>query len=71
MHILVTSRDEVDICDGLNPDASKEIGKNPSIDQDIVDFISSRFELDRKLRKNWLLHKDKIQQALAEGAQGV
>lgn len=44
--------------------------RNAGIDKDIADFISSRLEKDRRLRK-WLPFGDKIQETLAKRAQGV
>jgi ankyrin repeat domain-containing protein 50 len=71
LHLLVTSRDEPDIRQSLNPAGNEEvIMKNAGINQDISDFISGQLKVDPKLRK-WRAHHDRIRQALAERAQGV
>jgi hypothetical protein len=71
LHLFVTSRDEPDIRESLSPFVEQEvIMKNAEIDQDIVDFISNRLDTDPKVRK-WWPYRDRIQQALAERAQGV
>jgi hypothetical protein len=70
-HLLVTSRDVPDIRESLNPAGNEEvILKNAEINQDISDFISGQLNTDCKLRK-WRAHHDRIQQVLAERAQGV
>ena len=71
LHLLVTSRDEPDIRDSLIPAGDEEvIMKNDEINWDINNFITGHLNTDLKLRK---LHKhhDRIQQVLAERAQGV
>jgi hypothetical protein len=71
MHLLVTSRDEPDIRESLSPVGNEEvIMKNAEINHDISNFISGQLEIDPKLRK-WRAHHDRIQQVLAERAQGV
>ncbi|KAL9114847.1 MAG: hypothetical protein Q9227_001090 [Pyrenula ochraceoflavens] len=72
LHLLVTSRDEVDIRDALLPDATEDITmNNEGIDEDIKAFLKDQFQSNRRLRKNWLHHQEKIQQALTEGAHGI
>ncbi|KAH0834441.1 hypothetical protein FOPE_03553 [Fonsecaea pedrosoi] len=71
LHLLVTSRDELDIRVSLNPDQNQMlIMKNAGIDQDISDFISSQLEVDPKLRR-WQQHHGRIKSALTDRAQGV
>lgn len=71
LHLLVTSRDEPDIRESLGLVGNEEvIMKNAEINHDIRNFISGQLEIDPKLRK-WRLHHDRIQQVLAERAQGV
>jgi ankyrin repeat domain-containing protein 50 len=71
LHLLVTSRDEPNIRESLNPAGDEEvIMKNAGINQDISDFISRQLKVDPKLRK-WRAHHDRIRQALAERAMGV
>lgn len=71
LHLLVTSRDEPDIRESLSPVGDEEvIMKNAEINHDISNFISGQLKIDPKLRK-WRAHHDRIQQVLAERAQGV
>jgi hypothetical protein len=71
LHLLVTSRDEPDIRETLSPVGDEEvIMKNAKINRDISDFISGQLNIDPKLQK-WRVHHDRIQQVLAERAQGV
>ena len=71
LHLLVTSRDEPDIRESLSPARNDEIVmRNAEINQDISNFISRQLNTDPKLQK-WRTHHDRIQQVLAERAQGV
>jgi ankyrin repeat domain-containing protein 50 len=71
LHLLVTSRDEPDIREYLSPAGDEEVVmKNAKINRDISDFISGRLNIDPQLRK-WRAHHDRIQQVLADRAQGV
>ncbi|MCJ1307811.1 hypothetical protein MMC25_001459 [Agyrium rufum] len=71
LHFLVTSRDEPDIREALDPTKEEDIPmNNDKIKTDIGNFISGNVKTDRKLQK-WSMYHDQIQQALAEGAQGV
>ena len=71
LHLFVTSRDEPDIRDSLDISAAQQvIMQNAGIDKDIADFISGRFDADRRLRK-LLPYRDKIQETLAKRAKGV
>ena len=71
LHLFVTSRDEPDIRDSLDISATQQVTmQNAGIDKDIADFISGRFDADRRLRK-LLPYRDKIQETLAKRAKGV
>ncbi|KAL9593261.1 MAG: hypothetical protein Q9179_005989 [Wetmoreana sp. 5 TL-2023] len=71
VHLLVTSRDESDIRQSLDPHDSQRVKmQNDGIDQDISKFISQKLVEDRKLRK-WAQDHDQIQEALCKGAKGV
>ena len=71
LHILITSRDEPDIRESLNPTRDEQVVmKNDEISRDISDFISGRLKTDWELRKLDDYHSQ-IQQALTEGAQGM
>lgn len=71
LHLFVTSRDEPDIRESLDFLATqKVIMQNAGIDRDIVNFISSRLNEDRRLRK-LLPYRENIQEKLAKGARGV
>ena len=68
LHLLVTSRDEPDIRDSLNPAEDDEvILKKTEINRDIENFISEQLNIDRNLRK-WHVHHNRIQQVLTERA---
>lgn len=71
LHLFVTSRDEPDIRDSLDISVTQQVTmQNAGIDKDIADFISGRFDADRRLRK-LLPYRDKIQETLAKRAKGV
>ena len=71
LHLLVTSRDEPNIRDSLIPAGDEEvIMKNDEINWDINNFIAGHLNTDLKLRKMHAYH-NRIQQVLAERAQGV
>ena len=71
LYLFVTSRDEPDIRDSLDISATQKVTmQNVGIDKDIADFISGRFDADRRLRK-LLPYRDKIQETLAKRAKGV
>jgi hypothetical protein len=71
LHLLVTSRDEVDIRDELAATPEETIGmKNSGVDDDITKFISQHLRDNRRLRK-WQEHYDQIEVALTERAKGV
>ncbi len=71
LHLFVTSRDESDIRESLDLSATQQVTmQNAEIDKDITDFISGRFDIDRRLRK-LLPYRDKIHETLAKRAKGV
>ncbi|EXJ70448.1 uncharacterized protein A1O5_06517 [Cladophialophora psammophila CBS 110553] len=78
LHLLVTSRDELDIRRALfgsqSPtaaeDAVKVVMNNEDIDRDIANYISGQLRDDPDMQ-DWLQHHDKIRQALTEKAGGV
>lgn len=71
LHLLATSREEIDIRDGLDPKPEETIPmKNDGIDQDIASFISGSLRRNRRLRK-WVDHYAQIEQVLKEKAAGV
>jgi len=71
LHLLVTSRDEPDIREELEPLPKEDILlKNAGVDKDIANMISDRLKKDRKL-KRWSKFHDLIKDGLIEGAQGV
>lgn len=80
LHLLVTSRDEQDIREGLEFGMGLDVGaatderivslKNESIDGDIASFVSGHLKDNRRLRK-WDKYRDEIEQALTKGAKGV
>ncbi|RMZ89129.1 hypothetical protein DV736_g3648, partial [Chaetothyriales sp. CBS 134916] len=67
LHLLVTSRDELDIRTSLDPRRdTEEIMKNTKINQDISDFISSKLTSDPDLLE-WRVYHDHIRQILNFG----
>ncbi|GKT50747.1 vegetative incompatibility protein HET-E-1 [Colletotrichum spaethianum] len=71
LHVMVTSRDEVDIRDELCAEADEMIRmKNEYIDSDIASFISQHLLNSRRLRK-WEDHRTRIEDELTKRAQGV
>lgn len=71
LSVLVTSRDEPDIRERLDPSAEQEISlKNSAIDNDIRSFIVESLQKDKKLQV-WSGLFSEIEQALANGAQGM
>ncbi len=71
LHLFVTSRDESNIRESLDLSTNQQvIMQNAGINKDIADFISGRFDADRRLRK-LLPYRDKIQERLAKRAKGV
>ncbi|KAK6081885.1 hypothetical protein SCUP515_02664 [Seiridium cupressi] len=71
LHLLVTSRDVVDIRDGLDAITEEIIEmRNLGVDRDIADFISQHLRKDLQLRK-WEKYHDRIEKALTQKAKGV
>ncbi|KAF7551315.1 hypothetical protein G7Z17_g5112 [Cylindrodendrum hubeiense] len=71
LHLLVTSRDEIDIRDELGALPNEEIiMKNNAIDKDISCFISQHLRQNRRLGK-WGKYHKRIETVLAERAGGV
>ena len=71
LHLFVTSRDEPNIRESLDLSFTQRVVmQNAGIDKDIADFISSRLNEDRRLRK-FLPYRDKIHKTLVKGAKGV
>ncbi|CAM1509295.1 Fc.00g030340.m01.CDS01 [Cosmosporella sp. VM-42] len=71
LHIIVSSRDEVDIREDLEALPKETIKmKNDSIDRDIASFISEHLHKNRRLRK-WDEHHARIETALTTRAKGV
>ncbi|KAH7117475.1 hypothetical protein EDB81DRAFT_767262 [Dactylonectria macrodidyma] len=71
LHLIVSSRDEVDIREELGALPEETIKmKNDSVDRDIASFISEHLRNNRRLRK-WEEHHARIETALTTRAQGV
>ncbi|KAJ5659195.1 hypothetical protein N7507_005646 [Penicillium longicatenatum] len=71
VHLLVTSRDLLDIREALDPTYQEHISiKNSGILEDISNFVSYQLANDRKLKK-WGARHAEIQDKLIQGAQGV
>lgn len=70
LHLLVTSRNDLDIRESLNPSPDQVLWmKNPEIDRDIARFVSNQLNDDPKLQRWKALHSD-IQAKLTQRAQG-
>jgi hypothetical protein len=71
VHLLVTSRDQLDIRRSLNPSRDCDLSmKNSGIDKDIFDFVSYQLNSDTKLQR-WKVRHSEIQNKLTQCAQGV
>lgn len=71
LHLLVSSRDLYDIRESLKLSLDQEVKmRNPGIDKDIENFISSRLREDPRLKKWWEYH-NQIEETLAKRSQGV
>ncbi|KGO75326.1 NACHT nucleoside triphosphatase [Penicillium italicum] len=71
LHLLVTSRNEIDIRNSLGTSFGQDISmKNPETDLDIEKFISYQLRNDPKLQK-WKSRHEEIQEKLTSKAQGV
>ena len=71
LHILVTSRDEVDIRQDLEATPEETIKvQNEAHNKDIRRVISERLQYSKKL-KRWKAHHDQIEEALSSRCNGV
>ncbi|KAJ5614689.1 hypothetical protein N7528_008343 [Penicillium herquei] len=71
VHLLVTSRNELDIRESLKPSRGQDIPlRNSEVDRDIADFVSYQLQNDPKLQK-WKDRHEEIQKRLTSDAQGV
>jgi len=71
LHILVTSQDEPDIREHLNPKSSGDVSmKKASIDKDIKDYIRGYLERNRALQK-WSMYHSRIKEVLTTKVGGV
>jgi hypothetical protein len=71
VHLFVTSRDEPDIREFIDPSSEEEVAmRNGGMDDDIANYTFSQLTENRRLR-NWLPYREKIQDALIKGARGV
>ena len=72
LHLLVTSQSKREIEEVLSPIVTFQLLiKSTFISEDIVSFIQSTLEGDRKLRKWSQEIKDEIRTILFEGSQGM
>ena len=71
LHVLVTSRDEPDIREHLDPSPVEDVTmKNSGVEDDIGNFIAGHLTQSRALRKCFSYHS-RIKVALTVGAKGV
>lgn len=71
VHLLVTSRNELDIRESLGPSHDQDLSlRNSEVDGDIANFVTYQLQNDAKLQK-WKARHDKIQAKLSTGAKGV
>lgn len=71
LHIMVTSRDEPEICDGLLVDSGEEIAmRNSGVERDIERYITAMLQTDPRLHR-WHRHHTRIESAMSTRAQGV
>jgi ankyrin repeat domain-containing protein 50 len=71
LHLLVTSRNIVNIRESLNTEANDMVqSENNDVDQDILRYVSYQVEHDRQL-KRWGSHRETIKQHLIQRANGV
>ena len=72
LHLFVTSQSKREIEEVLSPIVTFQLLiKSPFVSEDIVSFIQSTLEGDRKLRKWSQEIKDEIRTMLFEGSQGM
>lgn len=71
LHLLVTSRDEIDIREALDAKDEDIVPmRNDSIDADISTFVAQHLRENRQLQK-WKKHHDQIEKVLTAKAGGV
>lgn len=71
VHLLTTSRGELDIRRSLGPSFNQDLlMRNSEIDNDIVDFVSYQLNSDPDLQR-WKARHEEIQTKMTIGAQGV
>ncbi|KAJ5312860.1 hypothetical protein N7508_003690 [Penicillium antarcticum] len=71
IHLLVSSRDEVDIRQSLGVSEDQDISiRNSHTDRDILNFVAYELESDPKLRK-WHRRHHEIREKLVKQAEGV
>ncbi|KAL4769179.1 hypothetical protein BDW60DRAFT_210265 [Aspergillus nidulans var. acristatus] len=71
LHLLVTSRNVVDIRESLLPSPDQDLPlRNSEIDRDIANFVTYQLENDAKLQK-WKQRHHEIEAKLTAAAQGV
>ncbi|GES56885.1 hypothetical protein ATETN484_0001009000 [Aspergillus terreus] len=71
LHLLVSSRNLVDIRKSLRPSCDEDLPlRNSEIDTDIVNFVTDQLENDAKLQK-WKDRHHEIEAKLTAAAQGV
>lgn len=71
LHLLVTSRDELDIRQSLNAEEEYMVAlRNDEVKQDISDYVSYMVDHDRQLQR-WGDHRKEIKKCLTERADGV
>ena len=71
LHLLLTSRDEPDIRNNLQPESHEDIVMNDTnVDKDIANFIAQHLTENRSL-SHWSPYHDRIEAALTKGAKGV
>ncbi|KAL4793151.1 hypothetical protein BDV19DRAFT_231391 [Aspergillus venezuelensis] len=71
LHLLVTSRVELDIREALQPTEHEEIAmRNPENDRDILNFVSHQLSHDPKLQR-WEARHGEIRERLADKSGGV
>lgn len=71
VHILVTSRNELDIRESLYPSHDQDLPlRNSETDRDIANFVSYQLRNDKKLQR-WKARHDEIEAKLTISAQGV
>lgn len=69
--VLVTSRDEPNIRNALNPERNQEVPlQNPAVDEDIALLIAETLDKDAKLQE-WSDMFPEIKAKLTEGAKGM